>query len=312
MNLQNACRICKILFPMNIMNKPALTLLLLTGVSVSVAVADDTMNSTPAAPAASAGAASPVLRTDKDRESYALGMYFGTGWKRNDVDVDLNMLMQGIKDAESGGQTLLTQPEMISALNQLRDSVRMNHEKVEAAEAASNAKEGAAFLAENRTKPGVVTLPDGLEYKVIKKGHGPSPGPDDMVTVNYRGTFVNGQEFDSSAKAGHPAEFPVRGVIPGWTEGLEKMKVGSKWDLYIPAALAYGTPGRPPAIGPNETLIFEVELLSITPRPAPPHVQPLTSDIIKVPSAEEMKKGAKIETITPAELQKMQESETNK
>lgn len=312
--MQNAIRICKILPEMNITTKTFLAFALLAGAAISVAVADDTMSSTNTAPSASqnSGGASNILSNDKARESYALGMYFGTGWKRNDVDVDVDMLMKGIKDAESGGQTLLTQPEMINALNQLRDSVRMNHQKAEMQEAAKNQEEGRAFLAQNKTRPGVVTLPDGLQYKIIKEGDGPTPGPDDMVTVNYRGTFVNGQEFDSSARSGHPAEFPVRGVIPGWTEGLEKMKVGSKWDLYVPSNLAYGTSGRPPAIGPDETLIFEVELLSVAPRPEPPHVQPLTSDIIKVPSAEEMKKGAKIETITPQELEKMQESATNK
>lgn len=122
---------------------------------------------------------------------------------------------------------------------------------------------GEAFLAANKSKPGVVTLADGLQYKVIKEGTGPKPTASDTVTVNYSGTLVNGTEFDSSYKRGQPASFPVNGVIPGWTEALQLMKVGSTWELYIPASLAYGDNGVPPVIGPNETLIFKVELLSI-------------------------------------------------
>lgn len=269
-------------------------------------------NSVPSATnAATASADANALSTEKDRESYAMGMYFGTGWKKNGVDVDLDKLMQGIKDAQSGGKTLLTEDQMRSALMQLQMSLRANHEKMQAQEGQKNMQEGEAFLAQNKTKPGVVTLPDGLQYKVIKEGDGASPSPSDMVTVNYRGTFVNGQEFDSSYKRGRPAEFPVTGVIPGWTEALEKMKVGSKWDVYVPSNLAYGPNGRPPLVGPDETLVFEVELLGIKARPSPPPVQPLTSDIIKVPSAEDMKKGAKIETIKASELQKMQQDATN-
>jgi FKBP-type peptidyl-prolyl cis-trans isomerase FklB len=269
-------------------------------------------NSVPSATnATSASADANDLSTEKDRESYAMGMYFGTGWKKNGVDVDLDKLMRGIKDAQSGGKTLLTEDQMRSALMQLQMSLRANHEKMQAQEGQKNQQEGEAFLAQNKTKPGVVTLPDGLQYEVVKEGDGASPTPNDMVTVNYRGTFVNGQEFDSSYKRGRPAEFPVTGVIPGWTEALEKMKVGSKWDVFVPSNLAYGPNGRPPLVGPDETLIFEVELLGIKARPSPPPAQPLTSDIIKVPSAEDMKKGAKIETIKASDLQKMQQAATN-
>ncbi|HEV2455816.1 MAG TPA: FKBP-type peptidyl-prolyl cis-trans isomerase [Verrucomicrobiae bacterium] len=252
-----------------------------------------------------------ALSSDKDRESYAMGMYFGTGWKKNGVDVDLDMMLRGIKDAQSGGATLLTEDQMRSELMQLQRTVMAGRQKAQAAEGQQNEQEGQAFLARNKSEPGVVTLPDGLQYKVITDGNGATPGPNDMVTVNYRGTFVNGAEFDSSIKRGRPAEFPVTGVIPGWTEALEKMKVGSKWDVYVPSNLAYGPNGRPPLVGPNETLIFEVELLGVKARPAPPQAQPLTSDIIKVPSAEDMKNGAKIETIKASDLQKMEESATN-
>lgn len=255
-----------------------------------------------------------LLSNDKARESYALGMYIDSGWKRNgmNADIDIDLVTRGIKDTEAGtGTTLMTQQQMMEALNQLRQTITLNHQKQQAEESKKNQAEGKAFLEENKTKPGVITLPDGLQYKVVTEGTGQTPAPTDMVSVNYRGTFVDGTEFDSSAKAGHPAQFPVTAVIHGWTEALEKMTVGSKWDLYIPSDLAYGPSGRPPLIGPDQTLVFEVELLSTAPQPAPPPRQPLTSDIIRVPSAEEMKNGAKVETIKASDLQKMQQNSTN-
>ncbi|HEY1786791.1 MAG TPA: FKBP-type peptidyl-prolyl cis-trans isomerase [Verrucomicrobiae bacterium] len=271
--------------------------------------------STSATNAATAEAASTgssgALTTDKDRESYAMGMYFGTGWKKNGVDVDVDAMVRGIKDSESGGSTLLTEQQMRTELMQLQRSVMASRQKTQGEEGQKNQQAGEDFLAHNKTQPGIVVLPDGLQYKVIKDGSGATPGANDVVTVNYRGTFVDGTEFDSSFKRGRPAEFPVTGVIPGWTEALEKMKVGSKWDVYVPSNLAYGPNGRPPLVGPNQTLIFEVELIDAKARPAPPQAQPLTSDIIKVPSAEDMKNGAKIETIKASDLQKMEQTATN-
>lgn len=264
-----------------------------------------------AATAQTPSADTSALTTDKERESYAMGMYFGTGWKSHGVDVDLDTLIRGIKDSEAGRTNLMTPDQMRSELMQLQRSIMANQQKEQAQQGQQNEQEGEAFLAHNKTQPGVVTLPDGLQYKVITDGSGATPGPNDIVTVNYQGTFVNGKEFDSSYKRGRPAEFPVTGVIPGWTEALEKMKVGSKWEVYVPSSLAYGPNGRQPLVGPNETLIFEVELLGVKARPAPPQVQPLTSDIIKVPSAEDMKKGAKIETIKASDLQKMEQAATN-
>lgn len=259
----------------------------------------------------SSAGSSSVLNSDKARESYALGMYFGQGWKKSDMDIDVDLLMRGIKESQAGGATLLTQQQMTDALNDLRKTVAMNHQKAQAEEAKKNQAEGEAFLAANKTKPGVVTLPDGLQYKVMTEGAGQTPAPTDTVSVNYRGTFVDGTEFDGSDKTGHPAQFPVGAVIHGWTEALEKMTVGSKWELYIPSDLAYGPNGRPPVIGPDKTLIFDVELLSAAPQPPPAPHQPLTSDIIRVPSAEEMKNGAKVETIKASDLQKMQQNSTN-
>src|SRR5215469_13645105 len=215
---------------------------------------------------ASSSTSTNALSTDKDRESYAMGMYFGTGWKKNGVDVDLDMMVRGIKDAQSGGSTLMTEEQMRTELMQLQRSVMASRQKVQGEEGQKNQQAGEAYLAKNKTQPGVVVLPDGLQYKVITDGSGATPGPNDVVTVNYKGTFVDGTEFDSSFKRGRPAEFPVTGVIPGWTEALEKMKVGSKWEVTVPSNLAYGPSGRPPLVGPNQTLVFQVELLGVKAR----------------------------------------------
>ena len=151
----------------------------------------------------------------------------------------------------------------------------------------------------------MVTLPSGLQYKVIAEGAGDSPAAHDQVTVNYRGKLIDGTEFDSSYKRGEPATFGVSGVIKGWTEALQLMKPGAKWELYIPSALAYMERGSGAQIGPNSTLIFDVELVSVKKQEPPPTPEPVTSDIIKVPSKEEMEKGAKIEVIKKEDLDKL-------
>jgi FKBP-type peptidyl-prolyl cis-trans isomerase len=249
-----------------------------------------------------------VLGDDRARASYAIGMMLGTNWKQQGVDVDNNLVLRGLDDQESGGPTLLTPQEMRTTLRQFQQALVAKQQEVRAEEAAKNKSEGAAFLAANKNQPGVVTLPDGLQYKILTDGSGATPAPADTVTVNYRGTFINGTEFDSSYKRNQPAQFPVNGVIHGWTEALMQMKVGSKWQLFVPSELAYGEQGRP-GIPPDSTLIFEIELLD-TKTPPPP--APLTSDIIKVPSADEMKNGAKIETLKPEDVQKLQsQSNTN-
>ena len=238
----------------------------------------------------------------KSRASYALGMVVAHNYfQAQGVDLDTETFVRGLKDALSGGPTLLTQQEMQDTLNDYRKVVSARQEKIREEAGVKNKAEGEAFLAKNKDEPGVITMTNGLQYKVITDGTGPIPNATDVVTVNYRGTFVDGKEFDSSARTGHPAQFMVGGVIPGWTAALTHMKVGSKWQLFIPYQLAYGEHGHPPMINPNAALIFDVELLSIQPPAQPtmnsaPH-PPITSDIIKVPSIEEMKKGAKIETI---------------
>jgi FKBP-type peptidyl-prolyl cis-trans isomerase FklB len=205
-----------------------------------------------------------ALTSTKQKASYAIGMNWGTGLHRQGIDVDSAALIQGMKDALAGGKTLLTEDEARAALMQLQKEIQEKQQAKAAAEGEANKKEGDAFLAANKTKEGVVTLPSGLQYKILKEGNGPKPTASDSVVCNYKGTLINGTEFDSSYKRGEPATFPVTGVIKGWTEALQLMPVGSKWQLFIPPDLAYGprgTPGGP--IGPNATLIFEVELISI-------------------------------------------------
>lgn len=254
-----------------------------------------------------------VLSDEKSRVSYAIGLRIGTGWKQNGVDVDDDIVVRGLKDAQSGKTPLLTPAQVTETLQNFSKTMAAKQQALRAETAAKNKAEGEMFLATNKTNPGVITLEDGLQYKVINTGTGPKPTAADKVTVNYRGTFINGEEFDSSAKSGHPANFPVMGVIKGWTEALQLMNVGSKWQLYVPAKLAYGEQGNRGVPG-NSVLIFDVELLGIdAPKPAPAPMAPpaapnppLTSDIIKVPSAEELKKGAKIEVIKQEDLQKAQ------
>lgn len=205
-----------------------------------------------------------TLKTQKEKASYALGMSIGTGLHRQAIPVEPALVARGLRDAMAGGKTLMTEEEMRAILQQLKTDVGKEQEAKAHAAGAANRKEGEAFLAANKAKEGVTTLPDGLQYKVLKEGTGPKPTASDTVTVNYRGTLVNGKEFDSSYKAGQPVSFPVGGVIKGWTEALQLMPVGSKWQLFIPADLAYGDSPRPGGeIAPGDTLIFEVELLSI-------------------------------------------------
>jgi len=216
-----------------------------------------------------------ALTTSKQKASYAIGMNWGTGLHRQAIDVDTAALLQGMKDGLAGGKTLLTEDEARAALMQLQKEMQEKQQAKAAAEGDANKKEGEAFLAANKGKEGVVTLPSGLQYKILTPGTGPKPTATDSVVCNYKGTLINGTEFDSSYKRGEPATFPVTGVIKGWTEALQLMPVGSKWQLFIPSDLAYGargTPGGP--IGPNATLIFEVELMSIKDKNPPPDKVP--------------------------------------
>ena len=256
------------------------------------------------------------LADEKSRVSYAIGMMTGHQWKAQDIDFDPDTYARGIKDALTGGPTLLTQEEAQQTIDAFKKEFPAKQQQKRLELTAKNKAAGEAFLSTNKNTAGIkflnVTLGDGktseLQYLVLTAGTGAVPAASDTVSVNYRGTLLDGTEFDSSYKRGQPASFPVGGVIRGWTEALKTMPVGSKWKLFIPSELAYGEQGNR-GIPPNSTLIFEVELLSTqaaTPPPAATPVAPLTSDIIKVPSAEELKKGAKIEVIKPEDVQKAQ------
>jgi FKBP-type peptidyl-prolyl cis-trans isomerase FklB len=233
------------------------------------------------APAAKTGqAAKPrtqaplTLKTQKDKTSYAVGMNVGKGLAANlrqqAVEVDQAILLRGLKDAFAGGKMLLTEDEAKGVLTQLQAEVRsrqqekmkVEQDKMKVA-ADANKKEGTEFLAGNKAKEGIVTLPSGLQYKILTEGAGPKPAATDTVVCNYRGTLIDGTEFDSSYKRGQPLSIQVNGVIKGWTEALQLMPVGSKWQLFISSELGYGDRGSPPVIGPGAALIFEVELLSI-------------------------------------------------
>jgi FKBP-type peptidyl-prolyl cis-trans isomerase FklB len=210
---------------------------------------------TPAAPL--------VLKTDKDKISYSIGVNIGTSLHKDKVDVDPAIFLRGLRDALAAGKLAMTDEQMHAALGALQAELRKKQETEMAAVGEANKKAEDAFLAENKGKEGVVALPSGLQYKIIKEGTGPKPTATDTVECQYRGTLINGKEFDSSYKRGQSAKFPVNGVVKGWTEALQLMPVGSKWQLFVPGDLAYGNRGAGPDIGPNTLLIFEVELVSI-------------------------------------------------
>jgi FKBP-type peptidyl-prolyl cis-trans isomerase FklB len=226
---------------------------------------------TPAAKPHSATAAKTAapltLKTQKDKFSYALGMNTGKrmsdSLKKQSVPFDPAILVRGMRDAMTGGKTLLTDEEAQAVLTEMQKQVREQQQAKMQQAGQANKKDGEAFLAANKGKEGIVVLPSGLQYKILKEGTGPKPAASDSVVCNYKGTLINGTEFDSSYKRGQPATFPVGGVIKGWTEALQLMPVGSKWQLFIPSDLAYGEHGAGADIGPDATLIFEVELLSI-------------------------------------------------
>jgi FKBP-type peptidyl-prolyl cis-trans isomerase FklB len=223
------------------------------------------------APVTSKSATALTLKTQKEKTSYALGMKIGSDLRRQGIGESLDpaITARALKDALAGSKALLTEDEERALLTQLQNEVREKQQAKAHETGTAARKEGEAFLAANKSKEGVVTLPSGLQYKILTAGTGPKPTANDKVTCNYRGTLINGKEFDSSYKRGEPASFPVGGVIKGWTEALQLMPVGSKWQLFIPPDMAYGDRGAGSDIGPGETLIFEVELLSIGDQKSP-------------------------------------------
>ncbi|OGP76740.1 MAG: hypothetical protein A2Z13_06915 [Deltaproteobacteria bacterium RBG_16_64_85] len=204
-----------------------------------------------------------VLKTQKDKVSYGIGMSIGKNLKRDAVDVDADLVSKGMRDAFSGEKTLMSEEEYHAAMTALQKDLMEKQAEAIQKLAEKNKKEGEAFLAENGKKEGVVTLPSGLQYKAIRSGKGKTPALADTVETHYRGTLIDGTEFDSSYKRGQTVTFPVNGVIPGWTEALQKMKEGDKWQLFVPSSLAYGERGAGREIGPNATLLFEVELIAV-------------------------------------------------
>ena len=219
-----------------------------------------------ARPAAAGSAAAPdaaALKKQKEKQSYAFGMAFGSQLRKQPLDVEADSFVQGIRDVLSGGKTRMTEQEARAVIADMQGSLKKQKTFVQAEQRLKNKKEGEAFLAENKAKEGVVTRESGLQYKILKPGSGKKPTLDDTVVVHYRGTLVDGTEFDSSYKRNRPGTFALKKVIKGWSEALQLMSVGSKWQLFIPSTLAYGERSAGRTIGPNAALIFEAELISI-------------------------------------------------
>jgi FKBP-type peptidyl-prolyl cis-trans isomerase FklB len=203
------------------------------------------------------------LKTQTEKLSYSIGLDLGKNFKQQAIEVNPDILIKGLNDGINASTPLLTDTEIKETMKALQEDMMKKHAEKGKAEGEKNKKAGEEFLAAKKKEKGVVALPSGLMYKVIKEGKGKTPKLTDQVTTNYRGTLIDGKEFDSSYKRNQPATFPVNGVIKGWTEALQLMKEGSKWELYIPSELAYGEQGSPPNIGPGSTLIFEIELLKV-------------------------------------------------
>jgi FKBP-type peptidyl-prolyl cis-trans isomerase FklB len=204
-----------------------------------------------------------TLKDEKEKESYSLGFRFGENMKFQKTELDLEVYMSGLRDALEGREPKMTGEEIRTTIANLQQKLASSQQKAQQEQAGKNLAEGNAYLEENAKKEGVKTLPSGLQYKVLSDGSGRTPQKTDTVTVHYRGTFINGTEFDSSYGRGQPQTFRVDGVIPGWTEALQLMKEGAKWQVVIPPQLAYGERGMPPRIPANSVLVFEVELISI-------------------------------------------------
>jgi FKBP-type peptidyl-prolyl cis-trans isomerase FklB len=205
----------------------------------------------------------PELKNDKEKLSYSIGMDIGGNLKRGSIEVDPDLLAKGLKASYGGGKTILTEDEARKTITDFQKTLMAKQAETMQKLSEKNKADGEKFLAENAKKEGVKTLPSGLQYKEIAPGTGKSPKTTDTVTTHYKGTLIDGTEFDSSYKRGQPATFEVSGVIPGWTEALQRMKEGAKWQLFVPSNLAYGERGAGREIGPNATLIFEVELISV-------------------------------------------------
>jgi FKBP-type peptidyl-prolyl cis-trans isomerase len=249
------------------------------------------------------------FQSDLEKHSYAMGVLMAGDFKRQisrgAYEQDPEVVIKAFAESLRGKPTLITDGEANVILRNYSTEVRKKADEKRRIEGEKAKAAGEAFLAENRKKAGVQVTPSGLQYEVVKAGTGAKPTTNDVVQVHYRGTLIDGTEFDSSYTRGEPATFGLGRVIKGWTEGLQLMPVGSKYRLVIPSDLAYGQAGSPPKIAPNSALVFDVELVGIRETPQPPNPA-VTSDIIKVPSAEEIKKGAQIEVIKATDAERLQ------
>lgn len=203
------------------------------------------------------------LKDMKDKISYSIGVDVGKSIQKQKIDINPEIFLAGFKDGQADKLSLMTEEQIRDTLMALQTQMLEKHKTAAKEMATKNLAEGEKFLTENKKQKGVVTLPSGLQYRIIKEGKGTAPTATDTVTTHYRGKLINGTEFDSSYSRGEPAKFAVNGVIPGWVEALQLMKPGAKWELFVPAKLAYGENGVGQLIGPNSTLIFEVELLNV-------------------------------------------------
>jgi len=236
-----------------------------------------------AAPAQPSGQQAGKPESVQDRASYVIGYNLGRTLKQNDVNANSDLIVKGLRDGLGGGTGMLTDAEMQSTMQEFQKQVQEQQEAKQKVIGEKNKTEGEAFLAKNKARAGVKTTASGLQYEVQKEGTGPNPKATDTVTVNYKGTLMDGSTFDSSYDRGQPATFVLNQVIPGWTEGVQLMKVGSKYKFYIPSALGYGDKGAGATIGPNAPLIFEVELLSIGEPKAQGAAQPQANPSEKPP-----------------------------
>ena len=254
------------------------------------------------------------FKSPQEKISYSIGVMIASDMQRNlkrgGYEVNPEVVAKAFTEGFNGRSTVVTTAEAESVVRAYTTELRQKAEEKRKAEGDKNKAEGQKFLAENKTKPGIITLPSGLQYQVITQGTGAKPTTNDTVVTHYRGTLLDGTEFDSSYSRNQPATFGVSRVIKGWTEALQLMSVGSKWKLFVPSELAYGSNGSPPKIGPNAVLTFDIELQDIKPPTQAINVSPtagaVTSDIIKVPSKADLDKGAKIEVIKKDEVERIQ------
>lgn len=250
------------------MNKPSALILAALLAASGAALAQD-KPAEPAKPAQPAQPGKPKPEALQDKASYIIGLNLGRSLKSQDVPCTQDLIIQGLRDGLAGATPLLTEEEIQSAMQEFQTQMMAQQETKRKAEGEKNLKASEAFLAQNKARKEIKTTASGLQYEVLKEGSGETPKATDQVTVNYRGTLTDGTVFDSSYDRGEPATFPVNGVIPGWVEALQLMKPGAKYKIYLPSALAYGERGAGGDIGPNQALVFEVELISVQKTPPP-------------------------------------------